>query len=115
MTTIHGMKAKTVPTAFILAKGTETIASSTSQPAGSRAITGTGVIIIQIISSTIAEQLIEAASSAPNGPESGLVFEHLSLSGMIVSGLIARCAQSKGTTMSFRIYAIGFVILTIGL
>jgi hypothetical protein len=29
--------------------------------------------------------------------------------------MIAQSAQSKGTTMSFGIYAIGFVILTIGL
>jgi len=74
MTTTRGMKAKTVRTAFISAKGTEIIASSTSRPADSRAITGIGATTIPTIGSAIADHLTEAASSAHNVRGETLVF-----------------------------------------
>jgi hypothetical protein len=66
MTIMSGMTAKTVPIAYTLAKGTETIAS--------RIATGSGAIAIQIATSIFVNEPTKVPSSMHRSVEEGFGF-----------------------------------------
>jgi hypothetical protein len=74
MTIMSGMTAKTVPIAYTLAKGIETIASSIAITAASRIATGSGAIAIQIATSFFVNEPTKVPSSMHRSVEEGFGF-----------------------------------------